>query len=41
MLGKGKLFRDHKTILQVLGVLAALLLAMLLLWHGNATSSQA
>ena len=41
MLGKGKLFRDHKTILQVLGVLTALLLAALLLWHGNATSSQA
>ena len=33
--------RDYKTILQVMGVAIALLLAALLLWHGNATSNQA
>ena len=38
---KEKTSRDYKTILQVIGVAIALLLAALLLWHGNATSNQA
>ena len=41
MEGKPKAFRFHKTTLQVIGVLFALLMAVILLWHGNATSNQA
>lgn len=38
---KGKMFRNCKTTLQVIGVMIALLLAAILLWHGNATNNQA
>lgn len=41
MQGQEKVSRDYKTILQVMGVMIALLLAAALLWHGNANSNQA
>ena len=40
MQGNGKI-SHQKTTLQVIGVLIALSLAVLLLWHGNANSMQA
>ena len=41
MQGQEKVSRDYKTILQVTGVVIALILAVALLWHGNANSRQA
>ena len=41
MQGQENRFLKYKTMLRVIGVIIALLLAALLLWHGNATSNQA
>ena len=41
MQARGKNFREYRTMIQVIGVIIALLLAAALLWYGNATSNQA
>ena len=41
MQGQEKVSRDYKTILQVTGAVIVLILAAVLLWHGNANSRQA
>ena len=40
MQGKEKIL-DYKTMLRVIGIMIVLLLAVMLLWYGNATSNQA